>query len=105
MLKLKYSGFTFSIASTLGSDFFFPPHLVQNHNYNSREDDIVIQDRRPPSKAKSRPLKEPHPHLSPSLEMGFSFSFFFYFILLYNTVLVLPYINMNPPRVYTCSQS
>ena len=32
-------------------------------------------------------------------------NFFFYFILLYNTVLVLPYINMNPPRVYTCSQS
>ena len=31
--------------------------------------------------------------------------FFFYFILLYNTVLVLPYINMNPPWVYTCSQS
>ena len=32
-------------------------------------------------------------------------NFFFYFILLYNTVLVLPYINMNPPQVYTCSQS
>ena len=31
--------------------------------------------------------------------------FFFNFILLYSTVLVLPYINMNPPRVYTCSQS
>ena len=31
--------------------------------------------------------------------------FLFYFILLYNTVLVLPYINMNSPRVYTCSQS
>ena len=29
----------------------------------------------------------------------------FFFILLYNTVLVLPYINMNLPRVYTCSQS
>ena len=28
-----------------------------------------------------------------------------YFILLYNTALVLPYISMNPPRVYTCSQS
>ena len=27
------------------------------------------------------------------------------FFLLYNTVLVLPYINMNLPRVYTCSQS
>ena len=27
------------------------------------------------------------------------------FILLYNTVFVLPYINMNLPRVYTCSQS
>ena len=25
---------------------------------------------------------------------------FFYFILLYTTVLVLPYIDMNPPRVY-----
>ena len=25
--------------------------------------------------------------------------------LLYNIVLVLPYINMNPPRMYTCSQS
>ena len=31
--------------------------------------------------------------------------FLFYFILLYNTVLVLPYINMNLPQVYTCSQS
>ena len=30
--------------------------------------------------------------------------FFFYFILLYNTVLVLPYINMNLPRMYRCSQ-
>ena len=33
------------------------------------------------------------------------FVFVFYFILLYNTVLVLPYINMNPPRVYMSSQS
>ena len=32
-------------------------------------------------------------------------SFFFSFTLFYNTVLVLPYINMNPPRVYTCSPS
>ena len=31
--------------------------------------------------------------------------FFFYFILLYNTVLVLPYIDMNPPQVYMSSQS
>ena len=30
---------------------------------------------------------------------------FFFFNLLYNTVLVLPYINMNPPRVYMSSQS
>ena len=33
------------------------------------------------------------------------FSFYFYFILLYNTVLVLPYIDMNPPRVYMRSQT
>ena len=33
------------------------------------------------------------------------FNFNFYFILLYNTVLVLPYIDMNPPWVYMSSQS
>ena len=33
----------------------------------------------------------------------FLFNFYFYFILLYNTVLVLPYFDMNPPRVYTSS--
>ena len=35
----------------------------------------------------------------------FFFNFYFYFILLYNTVLVLPYTDMNPPRVYMSSQS
>ena len=34
------------------------------------------------------------------------FLLLFYFIfLLYNTVLVLPYVNMNPPRVYISSHS
>ena len=32
-------------------------------------------------------------------------NFYFCFILLYNTVLVLPYIDMNPPQVYMCSQT
>ena len=31
--------------------------------------------------------------------------FYFYFILLYNTVFVLPYIDMNPPQVYMSSQT
>ena len=35
----------------------------------------------------------------------FLFNFYFYFILLYNTVLVLPYIDMSPPRVYMRSQT
>ena len=35
----------------------------------------------------------------------FFFRFYLFIFLLYNTVLVLPYINMNPPRLYTCSQS
>ena len=35
----------------------------------------------------------------------FFFFFSFYFILLYNTVLVLAYIDMNPPRVYMRSQA
>jgi len=30
---------------------------------------------------------------------------YIYFFLLYNIVLVLPYINMHPPRGYTCSAS
>ena len=33
------------------------------------------------------------------------FNFYCYFILLYNTVLVLPYLDMNPPRVYMRSQT
>ena len=33
------------------------------------------------------------------------FNFLLCFFLLYNIVLVLPYINVNPPLAYTCSQS
>ena len=40
-----------------------------------------------------------------SFLLFFFFSFIYLFILLYNIVLVLPYSNMNPPRVYTCSPS
>ena len=35
----------------------------------------------------------------------YTLNFYFYFILLYNTVLVLPYIDMNAPWVYMCSQT
>ena len=34
-----------------------------------------------------------------------SLFYYYYVFLLYNIVLVLPYINMHLPRVYTCSQS
>ena len=37
--------------------------------------------------------------------MVFPFFFSYYFFLLYNIVLVLPYINMHLPWVYTCSPS
>ena len=37
--------------------------------------------------------------------LRFFFNFYFYFILFYNTVLVLAYIDMNPPRVYMSSQT
>ena len=40
-----------------------------------------------------------------TLFFSFFKNFYFYFILLYNTVLVLPYIDMNPPRVYMSSQT
>ena len=39
--------------------------------------------------------------LFPVINSFFFFNFYFYFILLYNTVLVLPYIDMNPPWVLT----
>ena len=38
-------------------------------------------------------------------QYSFFFRFYFILFLLYNIVLVFPYINMNPPRVYMCSQS
>ena len=40
-----------------------------------------------------------------SLWLSFFKNFYFYFILLYNAVLVLPYIDVNQPRVYMSSQS
>ena len=38
---------------------------------------------------------------------GFFFNFFFFifFLSLFFIALVLPYINMHPPQVYTCSSS
>ena len=39
------------------------------------------------------------------LKIFYFYLFIIISILLYSTVLVLPHINMNPPRVYTCSQS
>ena len=48
---------------------------------------------------KSKEEKERYTHLN-------AVSFFFYFIFkLYNIVLVLPNIEMNPPQVYMCSPS
>ena len=44
-------------------------------------------------------------HSSWEYDTFFFFNFYFYFILLKNTVLVLPYIDMNPPRVYMRSQT
>ena len=43
--------------------------------------------------------------LSLPFPVSFFFNFYFYFILPYNTVLVLPYIDVNPPRVYMRSQT
>ena len=45
------------------------------------------------------------PGAGPLAAFLFFFNFNFYFILLYNTVLVLPYIDMNPPWVYMRSQT
>ena len=44
-------------------------------------------------------------HLFKAMFCGFFYYYYFYFILLYNTVLVFPYIDMNPPREYMHSQT
>ena len=41
----------------------------------------------------------------PEVFLFVCFNFYFYFILLYNTVLVLPCIDKNPPQVYMSSQT
>ena len=43
--------------------------------------------------------------LADSFDHNIFFYFFIIFFSLYNIVLVLPYINMHPPWVYTCSPS
>ena len=46
--------------------------------------------------------------LTPSIyffQNFFQIAFFTFIFLFYNIVLVLPYINMHPPWVYTCSPS
>ena len=49
--------------------------------------------------------KHGHAQIYASFFWAVFFNFYFYFILLYNTVLVLPYIDMNLPWVYMSSQS
>ena len=44
-------------------------------------------------------------YLCKKIKFVFFFNFYFYFILLYNTVLVSTYIDMNEPWVYMGSQS
>ena len=46
------------------------------------------------------------PEIADGYDISFSFFFKFYFIFkLYNIVLVLPNIEMNPPQLYLCSPS
>ena len=40
-----------------------------------------------------------------SFYVALLFIYLFFYLLLYSIVSVLPYINMNPPWVYTCSPS
>ena len=47
-------------------------------------------------------LKQYVNHELPGVQAGFIFYFIF---KLYNIVLVLSYIEMNPPQAYTCSPS
>ena len=51
-------------------------------------------------------IMHPNQDQIPGIQFLFFFNFFLLlFFLLYNIVLVLPYINMHPPRVYPCSPS
>ena len=59
------------------------------------------QHARPPCPS---PTPGVHSDSCPSSQWCHPFILFIYFTLIYNTVLVSPYISMNPPRVYVSSQ-
>jgi len=59
------------------------------------EEALQIAEKRRDAKGKEE--KERYTHLNAQ------FLFYYYYFLPYNIVLVLPYINMHPPWVYTCS--
>ena len=50
-------------------------------------------------------MRAPEKRLNSPIQFTFLKNFYFYFILLYNTVLVLPNIDTNPPWVYMSSQT
>ena len=50
-------------------------------------------------------MKQKHVQVNIFFYLSFYFFSFILIFLLYNTVLVLPYIDMNPPQVYMSSQS
>ena len=61
------------------------------------EEALKVAEKR--REAKGKEEKERYTHLNAQ------FPFYYYYFLPYNIVLVLPYINMHPPRVYTYSPS
>ena len=73
---------------------------LQGKAFNIR----VIQVYAPTSNAEKTEVERFYEDLQ-DLLFYFIFNFYFYFILLYNTVLVLPYIDMNSPRVSMHSQT
>ena len=60
---------------------------------------------RPWGRKESDTTEQLHFHVHSFFFFNYFFNFYFYCILLYNTVLVLPYVDMNPPRVYMRSQT
>ena len=97
--------FQFSFLSALLEHFYWRPWIImiENHRIFLAETSFLIWSRKWYLIYICIPILIIFNIFHQVYYRSCTFSFFFLYFI--NIVLVLPYINMNPPQVYTCSPS